>query len=447
MADNSKIGVYLWGERIGAAVWNDSTYIAEFAYALNFIKKGFQIAPIKMPLLEKTYAFTNWDDESPWGLPGLLAASLPDMFGRSLTLALFKVDGRPIEFINPLEHLFHIGDRGMGALEYRIEEWGGTVKFSSLYSGPLDITELCEIAAAVLDIWNNKNFDFLKNHRDALYTLHQVGSPVGGNRAKALIAFNPSTGEVRSGQTAVPDGFEHWIIKFDGANEKSLGDSVGVGKVEYAYHLMALEAGIKMMPCRLFEENGRAHFMTKRFDRLPGNEKIHVQSLWALQHYDHSLAYEYCYEQVSNTILELRLGPESIQEMYRRMVFNIFARNQDDHTKNIAFMMNKTGSWQLTPAFDIVWQYKPKGRLIDYINDGCEPYGHQLSANGKRDDFTIADLEKVAESFGVHQAKDIRNQVADAVALWPKLAQKAGIKAEIIDYIKSTHRLDIIGKV
>jgi serine/threonine-protein kinase HipA len=276
--------------------------------------------------------------------------------------------------------------------------------------------------------------------------LHQVGSPVGGNRAKALIAFNPSTGEVRSGQTAVPDGFEHWIIKFDGANEKSLGDSVGVGKVEYAYHLMALEAGIKMMPCRLFEENGRAHFMTKRFDRLPGNEKIHVQSLWALQHYDHSLAYEYCYEQVFNTILELRLGPESIQEMYRRMVFNIFARNQDDHTKNIAFMMNKTGSWQLTPAFDIVWQYKPKGLLIDYINNGCEPHGHQLSANGKWDDFTIADLEKVSESFGVHQAKDIRNQVADAVALWPKLAQKVGIKAEIIDYIKSTHRLDIIGK-
>lgn len=232
----------------------------------------------------------------------------------------------------------------------------------------------------------------------------------------------------------MPDGFEHWIIKFDGANEKSLGDSVGVGRIEYAYHLMALEAGINMMPCRLLEENGRAHFMTKRFDRLPGNEKIHVQSLWALEHYDHSMSYSY--EGVFFTILRLRLDHEHIQEMYRRMVFNILARNQDDHTKNLAFMMNKAGSWKLTPAFDMVWQYSPNGLFSG---------GHQLSANGKRDNFSIADLEKVADSFGIYKAKEIRNQVADAVAVWPKLAKKAGIKAEIIRYLKSTHRLHIMG--
>ena len=209
----------------------------------------------------------------------------------------------------------------------------------------------------------------------------------------------------------------------------------GVGRIEYAYHFMALEAGINMMPCRLLEENGRAHFITKRFDRLHGNEKIHVQSFWALAHLDHGKR-AYSYEQVLSTILQLRLDHEHIQEMYRRMVFNILARNQDDHTKNIAFMMNKAGSWRLSPAFDMVWQYDPSGR---WSSD------HQLSANGKRDDFSIVDLESVADRYGIYKAKEIRNQVADAVALWPKLAKKAGIKAEIIRYLKSTHRLHIMG--
>ena len=452
MANNEKTfirtGVYLWGERVGSVVWNGQIYKTEFSYDSQFIKKGLQIAPIKMPLLEKIYAFSSWDNEGPPGLPGLLAASLPDRFGRRLIVASLEVDGRRGESLNPVEQLYYIGTRGMGALEYIIEDFSETLRTYPSYSGPLDIDELFEIAAAVPDSWHNdKSFEFLKTYRKALHILYQVGSPVGGNRAKALIAFNPSNGEVLPGRADVPDGFEHWIIKFDGANKKSLGDSVGVGRIEYAYHLMAVEAGIKMMPCRLLEENGRAHFMTKRFDRLPGNEKVHVQSLWALQHYNHSLAYEYRYEQVFDTILELQLGTESIQEMYRRMVFNILARNQDDHTKNIAFMMNKTGSWQLTPAFDIVWQYSqpsPKGLFADLISDGGESRGHLLSVNGKHDNFTIGDLESVADRYGIFKAKEICNQVADAVALWPRFAKKAGIKTEIIRALKSTFRLHIL---
>ena len=421
--------VYLSGERVGAAVCNAQFIMPRFEYDPEFIKKGLEVSPIKMPLSDKVYSFPDRENQSLHDLPGLLASSLPDKFGDNLMKAWLMMNGKPPRSLDILEKLCFVGNRGMGALEYR-----PAMDIGPLESKPLAIDELLHVATSFVDENNQLSSDILKNHKDALVTLIKAGSSVGGARAKALIAFNPTTGEVRSGQTAVPDGVEHWIIKFDGANEKSLGDSVGVGRIEYAYHLMALEAGINMMPCRLLEENGRAHFMTKRFDRLPGNEKIHVQSLWALEHYDHSMSYSY--EGVFFTILRLRLDHEHIQEMYRRMVFNILARNQDDHTKNLAFMMNKAGSWKLTPAFDMVWQYSPNGLFSG---------GHQLSANGKRDNFSIADLEKVADSFGIYKAKEIRNQVADAVAVWPKLAKKAGIKAEIIRYLKSTHRLHIMG--
>ena len=415
--------VYLSGERVGAAVCNAQFIMPRFEYDPEFIKKGLEVSPIKMPLSDKVYSFPDRENQSLHDLPGLLASSLPDKFGDNLMKAWLMMNGKPPRSLDILEKLCFVGNRGMGALEYR-----PAMDIGPLESKPLAIDELLHVATSFVDENNQLSSDILKNHKDALVTLIKAGSSVGGARAKALIAFNPTTGEVRSGQTAVPDGFEHWIIKFDGANEKSLGDSVGVGRIEYAYHLMALEAGINMMPCRLLEENGRAHFMTKRFDRLPGNEKIHVQSLWALEHYDHSMSYSY--EGVFFTILQLRLDHEYIQEMYRRMVFNILARNQDDHTKNHAFMMNKAGNWQLTPAFDMVWQYSPNGLFSG---------GHQLSANGKRDNFTIADLEKVADSFGIYKAKEIRNQVADAVALWSKLAKKSGIKAEIIVSVPSRH--------
>lgn len=421
--------VFLWGDRVGAVVWNDQSYLADFIYDPQFIKKGLQIAPINMPLSDRTYTFPELRKQNQNGLPGLLADSLPDKFGHALINVWLLENGRAAGSLNPVEQLCYVGTRGMGALEYQ-----PGINTGSLISTPLAIAELSKLAALVLDKKKELSANILNNPTDALLSLIQIGSSAGGDRAKAIIALNPKTGEVKSGQAAVPDGFEPWIIKFDGANERSSGDSPGFGKIEYAYHLMALQAGIKMMPCRILEIDGRAHFMTKRFDRLPGNEKLHVQSLCALQHYDHHLSQVYSYEQVYSTIQQLHLGNESSQEMYRRMVFNILARNQDDHTKNIAFMMNKAGEWQLTTAFDMVWQYSPQGRYTSV---------HQLSANGKRDNFTIADLEKVADSWGIYRAKEIRDQVADAVALWPRLAKKAGVGSQIIESIRKTYRLSL----
>jgi len=434
MADNQKsiVGatVFLWGEPVGTVFWNDQINAAEFEYDPKFIKKGFQVAPIKMPLSNEVYAFPGHLNQSLKGLPGLLADSLPDKFGHALIDAWLRINGRSAGSLNPVEQLCYVGTRGMGALEYR-----PAINTGSMDSTPLAIDELTKIAASVLDEKNELSVNILNNPTEALLSMIQIGSSAGGNRAKAIIALNPDTGEVRSGQTSVPEGFEHWIIKFDGANKQSLGDPVGVGRIEYAYHLMALAAGIKMTPCRLLEENGRAHFITKRFDRLFGNEKLHVQSLCALQHFDHGLLQVYSYEQVFSTIQQLRLGNESSQEMYRRMVFNILARNQDDHTKNTAFMMDKAGEWRLTPAFDMVWQYSPKGQYTSV---------HQLSANGKRDHFSVTDLEKVADSWGIYKAKEIRHQVAEAVAMWPKLAQKAGVSTKVIRDLKSTYRLQIM---
>ncbi len=424
--------VLLWGETLGTVFWNDQTNAAEFEYDVKFIKKGFQVAPIKMPLSNEVYSFPAHLNHSLNGLPGLLADSLPDKFGHALMDAWLRMNGRPAGSLNPVEQLCYVGTRGMGALEYR-----PAINSGSLDSTPLVIAELTRIAASVLDQKNELSVNILNNPTDALLSMIQIGSSAGGNRAKAIIALNPLTGEVRSGQANVPEGFEHWILKFDGANERSLGDPVGTGRIEYAYHLMALEAGIKMTPCRLLEENGRAHFMTKRFDRLLGNDKLHVQSLCALQHYDHSLIQAYSYEQVFSTIQQLRQGNETSQEMYRRMVFNVLARNQDDHTKNIAFMMNKAGEWQLTPAFDMVWQYSPQGLYTSV---------HQLSVNGKRDNFSVIDLEKVADSWGIYNAKKIREQVAAAVALWPKFAKKTGVSAEIIRDLKRTYRLQMMNK-
>jgi serine/threonine-protein kinase HipA len=386
-----------------------------------------------MPLSNEIYSFRELREQSQNGLPGLLADSLPDRFGNKLIDDWLQINGRQVGSLNPVEKLLFEGSRGMGALEYRPAFNTGTME-----SIPIAVDKLAELAADVVNKKKELSANLIKHPTDALLSLIQIGSSAGGARAKAVIAYNPSTGEMRSGQTTVPDGFEHWIIKFDGMKDQDLGDPDGYGKIEFAYYLMASKANIKMMPCELLKENSRTHFMTKRFDRLPGNEKIHIQSLNALQHYDHRAENKYSYEQVFSTILQLRLDHEHVQEMYRRMVFNILARNQDDHTKNLSFMMNKEGSWRLSPAYDMVYQYDPNGKWAKV---------HQLSANGKRDNFTLADLENVADKFEIYKAKEIRNQVADAVAMWPKLAQDVGIKSEIINEIKSKQRLNIMEKI
>jgi serine/threonine-protein kinase HipA len=263
----------------------------------------------------------------------------------------------------------------------------------------------------------------------------RVGTSAAGARAKAVIAWNPETGEVRSGQVAPPEGFEPWLLKFDGVNRDSLGDPQGFGRIEYAYHKMARAAGIEMSDCRLFEEGGRAHFMTRRFDRTRTGEKIHVQSLCAINHLDYNAPGQYGYEDALQVIQRLGLGHPAMQELYRRMVFNVIARNQDDHTRNIEFLMTPAGTWSLAPAYDMVWSHKSDSPWVSR---------HQMRINGKTDRFAMDDLLAVAAQYGIRKAAPILNRVHAAVKRWREFAQAARVEPVMVETIASTHRLDVV---
>ncbi|MCX6141796.1 MAG: HipA domain-containing protein, partial [Ignavibacteriales bacterium] len=295
----------------------------------------------------------------------------------------------------------------------------------------IEVAELTELAREILANRTSLIAD-LRHKKQAIDTIIRIGTSAGGARAKALIAWNPQTGEVRSGQVPVPPGFEPWILKFDGVQDQALGDPKGYGRVEFAYYRMATECGIKMMPCRLLEEGERAHFMTKRFDRGANNEKLHMLSLCGMAHYDFNAAGAYSYEQAFSTILKLNLGHPDLQELYRRMVFNVVARNQDDHTRNIAFLMDPRGTWQLAPAFDMIWAFNPEGRWTNV---------HQMRINGKQDGFTHDDLVSVGTSYGIKSAKEIIQQVVGTVARWPAFATEAGVSAEMQQAVGLSHRL------
>jgi len=417
--------VKLWERRLGAVAWNENRGCADFEYDPAFIKQGLEVSPLMMPLGKQVYSFSGLKAETYHGLPGMLADALPDRFGNNLIDLWLARQGRTPAHFSPVERLCYMGTRAMGALEFepalepRLEK-----------SVPLEMAELVELTSRILDHKKTLTANFLKNRQDALKAIIRVGTSAGGNRAKAVIAWNSKTGEVLSGHVDVPEGFEPWILKFDGVNDESLGGPKGFGRIEYAYYLMAVKAGIEMSSCRLLMENGRAHFMTRRFDRDREGRKIHAQSLCALAHYDFNAAGEYGYEQAFNIILRLNLGHQALQEMYRRMVFNVLARNQDDHTRNISFLMNADGVWSLSPAFDMVWAYNPLGRWTDR---------HQMSVNGKRTDFTIADLEVPAKEYDIRGAAKIREEVAKAVAEWPKFACLAEVDAKMSEAIRTTH--------
>ena len=421
--------VRLWGRLLGAVAWNEKRGCADFEYDPSFVKQGLEVAPLMMPLGGNIYSFPGLKEATFHGLPGMLADALPDRFGNRLIEVWLAERGREISSFTPVERLCYMGKRAMGALEFKpaLEPRSGAAV-------PVEVSELVELAGRILNDKRKLTVNFFHNKSEALRSIIRVGTSAGGNRAKAVIAWNPKTGEIRSGQVSVPEGYEPWILKFDGVNDEALGDPRGFGRIEYAYYLMAVKAGIRMNPCRLLEENGRAHFMTRRFDRDEHNNKIHMQSLCALAHYDFNAAGEYGYEQAFNAILRLNLGHEALQEMYRRMVFNVLARNQDDHTRNICFLMNKDGVWRLSPAFDVVWAYNPAG---DWTNR------HQMSVNGKRDGFTLRDLEAPAEQYDIREAIKIREEVTAAVAEWPKCARQAGVDVKKARAIKATHRLGL----
>ncbi|MCK5914949.1 MAG: type II toxin-antitoxin system HipA family toxin, partial [Deltaproteobacteria bacterium] len=347
--------------------------------------------------------------------------------------AWLATQGRIPESFNAVERLCYTGTRGMGALEF-FPALGPVTRKSS----PIEVEKLVELASEVLTHRSNLQVSFHdKSKEEALKDILRVGTSAGGARAKAVISWNPQTNEVRSGQVKTGDGFECWLIKFDGVGgnkDKELEDPQGYGAIEYAYYQMAKDAGIKMSKCRLFEENGRRHFMTKRFDRLESGEKLHMQSLCGLAHYDFNQAGAYGYEQALQVIRQLGLPMSSVEEQFRRLVFNILARNQDDHVKNIAFLMDKSGRWSLSPAFDMIYSFQPTGKWTSV---------HQMTLNGKRDGFTLEDFKACAKSASMKRgrAEIIINEVREVVNLWRDYADEVGVLPLQRDQIEATLRV------
>jgi len=421
--------VRLWQRDIGAVAWNEDREIGEFEYEAAFLRQGLEIAPMTMPLRRGIFSFPGLKRETFHGLPGLLADALPDRFGNRIIDVWLAQNGRSPNDFTPLERLCYIGNRAMGALEFK-----PAIGPRAGQAVPLEIAELSRLAADILRHRTEWAVKLKGNRAEALQTIIRIGTSAGGNRAKAVIAWNPETDEIRSGQVLPPPGFESWILKFDGVNDASLGDPRGYGRVEYVYHKMAVAAGIEMMPCRLLKEGPRAHFMTRRFDR-DGGGKIHVQSLCAMAHYDFNAAGQYSYEQAFQVIQQLALGYPAMEELFRRLAFNVLARNQDDHTRNIAFLMDRQGRWRLSPAFDVVWAFNPSGNWTSR---------HQMSLNGKRDGFEKEDLLAVARQFGIRNAAAIVERTADALAAWPRLAAEEEVPEDLRKAVEKSLRLDLM---
>ena len=380
--------VQLWGRTIGAVSLEEGRNVAAFEYDSQFARSGIQLSPLVMPLSGQVHQFPELPRNTFHGLPGLLADSLPDKFGNALIDAWLATQGRSPESFSAVERLCYTGTRGMGALEF-----APVLGPKHRKASKLEVDALVRLAGEVLTHRGQ-----LQGHlhaagkAKALRDILTVGTSAGGARAKAVIAWNPQTHEVRSGQIAAGDGFEYWLLKFDGVDgnrDKERDDPKGYGAVEFAYHRMAEAAGITMSECRLLEENGRRHFMTRRFDRLADGQKLHLQSLCALAHFDFNQAGAYGYEQALLVIRRLQLPMAAVEEQFRRMVFNVVARNQDDHVKNIAFLMNPLGEWSLAPAFDVTYSFNPAGAWTGT---------HQMTLNGKRDGFTREDFVLCARS-------------------------------------------------
>ena len=411
--------VQLWGRTIGAVSLEDGGSSAAFQYDPAFAQSGIEISPVTMPLSDHVYIFPELPQRTFHGLPGLLADSLPDRFGNTLIDAWLATQGRASESFNAVERLCYTGTRGMGALEF-----APAIGPKPQRAKKIEIDALVKLASEVLTHRRSLKATFANEKRkNALSDILRVGTSAGGARAKAIIAWNRETNEVRSGQVEAGKGFDYWLLKFDGVTgnkDKELEDPKGYGAIEYAYFLMAKAAGVEMSECRLLEEGGRRHFMTRRFDRLAGGEKLHMQSLCALAHFDFNQAGAYSYEQALLTIRQLSLPMAAVEEQFRRMAFNVIARNQDDHVKNIAFLMDKAGHWSLTPAFDVTYSYNPSG---DWTAT------HQMTMNGKRDGFTLADFRACAKSAMMKRgrAEAIIEEVRAAVSKWPDYAEQAQV--------------------
>jgi serine/threonine-protein kinase HipA len=428
--------VRLWGTRIGAVSMPDDGRVAAFQYDRDFLGGGVEVSPLAMPLRgDPPYTFAALNPESFHGLPGLLADSLPDRYGHALIDAWLAGQGRTPESFDAVERLCYIGRRGMGALEFAPSR-GPTPSRTH----DLQVAELVELASEVLSRREELVASLARGHqRQAMLDILSVGASAGGARAKAVIAWNPATDVVRSGQIdELGPGFEHWLLKFDGvANNRdkdTLADPQGYGAVEYAYSLMAHDAGIAMSDCRLLEEGGRRHFMTRRFDRGADGAKRHMQSLGALAHFDFNAPGAHGYEQAFLVMRQLGLGTPEVEQMFRRMAFNVVARNQDDHVKNIAFLMDRSGHWRLAPAFDLTYAHRP---------DSPWTARHQMTIDGRRDGFTLADFSASGRVASLPRGRAVRivDEVREVVSGWTDYAARAQVASEHVRRIAPALRL------
>lgn len=424
--------VKIWGQLAGAVAWDESAGTASFEYTPAFKNKNIELSPLKMPVSSSRNVFTfpelrsdrNAELDTFRGLPGLLADVLPDKYGNQLINLWLAQQGRPQGSMNPVEMLCFIGSRGMGALEFEPV----TLK-ENRRAFSVEIESLVAIAERILS--NRESFatNVQNTETNAVMEILKIGTSAGGARPKAVLAYNEKTGEVKSGQTKAPAGFEHWLIKLDGVSDVQLGASKGYGRVEMAYYTMAQACGIEMMPSQLLEENGRAHFMTKRFDRKGPDTKHHIQSFCALKHFDFNLVNSYSYEQLFQTMRELKLDYNATEQLFRRMVFNVVARNCDDHTKNFSFILKQNKAWELAPAYDICHAYKPDHRWVSQ---------HALSINNKRNDIIAKDLLAVEPSIKTKKALEIIQQVYYAVNQWKRFADEVQVLPELRDEIAKT---------
>ncbi|WKN41394.1 type II toxin-antitoxin system HipA family toxin [Tunicatimonas pelagia] len=424
--------VKIWGQTVGAVAWDENQRLATFEYEPKFKVKNVDLAPIKMPIQSNQLIFSfpelkpvkNSEYNTFKGLPGLLADVLPDKYGNQLINIWLAQNGRPVDSMNPVEQLCFIGTRGMGALEFEPAQFKSTkTPFQ------VGIDSLVDITYRMLNERERFEANLKKEEQRTMTEILKIGTSAGGARPKAIIAYNKQTGQVRSGQTDAPKGFEHWLIKLDGVSDDQFGASKGYGRVEMAYYHMAKDCGIDMMESTLLEENGRAHFMTKRFDRENGGTKHHIQTFCAMQHYDFNEVRSYSYEQLFQTMRILRLPYPDAEQMYRRMVFNVIARNCDDHTKNFSFRLKEGSGWELAPAYDVCHAYRPDSLWVSQ---------HALSINGKRVGIEKSDLITFAKAINIKKSEAIISEINDKVQHWDNYAEKANVGDQLRGSIKAT---------
>lgn len=414
------VDVKLWEHFVGTLSWDEQRKVGVFEYDEKFLRSGLDISPIVMPSTLKSknmpYQFLQNRTDCFKGLPGLIADSLPDKYGTEIINEWFATRGMPHERITPLDRLCYIGKRGMGALEFEPSKYIQGLDVST----QIHIDVLSELADSIFK--NRSDFrEKLMQQDKAILDILKIGTSAGGAKPKAVIAYNEKTNEVRSGQIKAPDGFTYWLLKFDGSGFMEhgyLSDGVkGIGNIEYAYYRMAVDAGIKMTECRLLSEGDRHHFMTKRYDRKDNGDKLHVQTLAGLAHYDRDMLHSY--ETAFGCLRKMKLSAAEQEEFFRRMVFNVVSKNHDDHTKNHGFLMDREGNWSLTPAYDLCYSYKPGGQFTDV---------HQMSINGKRDNFTFEDMMAAAQNMGISKAGEIIEKTIEVVSRWNEYAKDCGVK-------------------